>query len=188
MHKNNKYYRVAIIITIVAVSSLSVALIANAINGRTEITKTSYPEVSNTSLRCNNKVDAYPFFVEESPQKTDITLDLIFTNKAVKTIALTNILEFHSKEEASSSKIKNSASMDLSFYDHGFGTDAFNAKYTQIDNIFKMTLYLNGQDLNMKSAPFFMIDTEKISKLPETMEEFRTLYSTKNFMCTVNNN
>lgn len=177
-----------LIITVlsIAVVALIVIAIVLAMNGTTKTTGNSPEDIKGESLACESHSIKYPIFEYDEAKSRDLEITMNFYDKKFSAISLAYTLYYDSEEKINASEAHNHASMNISFGKNGLKADAYDANYSKLSDSMKMILYVNEKDFNTTAAKYFMIDVENEKSLPDTINEFRKIYKSQGFSCSIN--
>lgn len=169
-----------VILVLVAI----VLLIVFLIKGQTTVTG-GFPEnESVVSLTCGSTTIKYPLFVENSkPTKTLLEIKVISNKDKIDTIGLNYQLYYNTEEAIRESRDWNHFEMNKSFDEAGLEPDALGAMYSKLDDNFKFSLFAKADELNEKTAKYFMLDEKSDFKYNTAMKA----YKAKGFICSENN-
>ena len=180
--RNNREKLLAKIILTFAVLAGIISIILFLLNGNTTTKTSDIKTIKNTSLRCSSNTVKYPFATYDNSLKKELKIDLIFNENILKTIALSYSLYYDNEEAVAISETQNHAAINIKFQNEGLGPDALNAKYTKLNDNFRLNLYHNGEKIDPVSAKYFLIKNDG-GNLLETLSEYKTNYEQQNLIC-----
>lgn len=138
------------------------------------------PDVSK-SLVCINDDFEYFAFSATDAIKTDTHIIAVFVGDELSSISLTQKYFYNSSSEAMAEKSRFQVSVEKSFSGSSLGYRALGANYAAIDNMLRMSLSANSDEINMNSKKYFLIEDS-----PNTIFEYKKNYEKQNFTCKEN--
>lgn len=113
------------------------------------------------TVTCESSKITYPIYKYDNTDNRLLKIITTFANNNLDKISLRYQLKYDDATLARKSDAENQAAMNHSFNDNGLEPYAFYAKYSNINNVFQMTLYAKSEDLNKDTLKYFMLDALK---------------------------
>ena len=181
--KNNKMRNLnswMIVLGMVLIFVAAILIFLFLVRGQTTITG-GWPEPDKAqSLMCEADGIDYPFFSYDISTEKKIKINVVFSSDQIDAISLRYILSYNNEQRAVSSEALNHIAMNDSFGKDGLGFDALGARYSIAGNSLQLSLYARGDEVNMISLPYFMLDSLGRNDI-ESVEQF---YKNEGFRCT----
>lgn len=136
---------------------------------------------------CESDDVIYPIFQYNNTNNRLLKIVSTFNDKVLENISLTYQLKYDDITLAEKSDAENQAAMNFSFGDDGYKAYAFDAKYSNIDGVFQMTLYIKSEDLDDRALKYFMLDGLSNSK-QYTQDIIVNTYVNKGLNCIYKKN
>ena len=163
-----------------------VAVVAYFLMKRKTTTTGAYPhDIRTESLNCTKEGQAYDKVWELKPSSRRVDITAIFEGtSSVQSVAIKYTMNFESAERADTARHTASVTIAQSLQDAGFNFNSFDNKMSVIDSTIYIDLIAKREELNTKSAPFFLIEkTASGSDLPITLQDYRNNYVKQGFVC-----
>ena len=178
---------ITILITVIAIVLLVIALIL-LLKGETK-TGGEFPEdVEGQALVCESRSVKYPIFEYDEAKARDLKITANFYNKKLDAMSLAYSLFYDDGAQIAKSEAANHASMNKDFAKNGLGADAFEAHYSNMKDSMKMSLYVRGEDFNIKTGKYFMVEVEEKKDMPDNIDKFEKIYKSQGFSCSKSKN
>ncbi len=164
-----------------------VIIIILLMKGKTTVTG-EHPEGFRTeSLVCEANGKNYEKVYGVSPTSRNVKVSMIFENvNSLQSMNFKYTQDFSTAEHAESARQTTAVTIGLSLEEAGYKTFDFESKVTTIDSVVHLDLVAKKQELDTKSAPFFMIKTsDSNSRVPTTLTDFRQNYESQGFKCEI---
>lgn len=185
--KNNVFRKDRLIITGLILVLIAIILaIIFFLRGKTKVTGEWSGTKSTETVTCESNEVIYPIYTYNNANNRLLKVIATFADGILDNISLTYQLKYGDLVLAEKSDAKNQAAMNFSFGDDGFGPYAFDAKYSNINGVFQMTLYAESENLNDEALKYFLLDNLKDTQ-SYTQDSVTKAYINKGLNCTIKN-
>ena len=156
------------------------------LHGKTT-TSGQYPaNVANHALTCEKDGIAHPKTEIDAEIPKHVKINMIFSGgDSLRTISLIYTTYHENYRAAEIAESWAHAAFNKNLHASGYEIDKFSNKFAIYDNELILNLYSTANGLDEFSLPYFMIENQDGSKLPKTMNEFRQIYETAGFSCSL---
>ena len=132
-----------------------------------------------SSLTCEATGIEYPFFEYDNSREKTVKINSTREDEDVKAISLIYNIKYDNEKSIIDSENLNHLAMNKKFADDGLEFDALGLKFSRFSDGLQMSLFANSDQINGKTAKYFMLDeTSNISPV-----EIQKVYETKGFIC-----
>lgn len=176
---------IILIVFIVVLAGIIFTLIY-LMHGSTITNDNDTASIKTNALNCESNTTDYPIFAYDNSSSKKVKINLIFSENALKTVAMDYLLSYNNESEIIASEAHNHAAMNLNFYANGLNSDEFSAKYTKLVNGMRMNLYAKGTDINKTTAKYFLIELDDNENVPENLSGYKMNYEKQGFNCKTN--
>lgn len=130
-------------------------------------------------LSCEASGINYPFFRYDSSHRKSIKINSTSDDENIKTISLMYVLEYNNEKSIVDSENLNHIAMNENFAKDGLGFDALGLKFSKFSNGLQMSLFINANQIDDKTAKYFMLD--KMGDITST--KMQESYEAQGFIC-----
>lgn len=141
---------------------------------------------STETITCESNEVVYPIYKYNNTNNRFLKIITTFTNDALDNISLTYQLKYNDLALAEKSDAENQAAMNISFGADSLGAFAFDAKYSNVDGLFQMTLYAKSEKLDDRALKYFMLDgldNGEVDAKTYTRDSILKVYSDRGLNC-----
>lgn len=110
------------------------------------------------ALTCRTAGQLYPYFTYDNSTKKDLKIIVTFADDDVRSLSLQQTLYYPDEEMKVKSEAENHASVNKQFGTDSMQADALGATYAITSDGVRFGLYITSDQLNSKSAKYFLID------------------------------
>ena len=135
---------------------------------------------TNTTIMCKRTGETYPYYSFAGFNSAETEIDIIFGTNELSTIGLKQNLYYSDAKGANMSDANNHAAVNLKFQSEGMTPDSLNAAYTVSGNRFGMSLFASGNDINGKTAKYFLLED---NLLGASADSYVSYYEGIGFSC-----
>jgi len=187
MTKNKSKKKTAKTILIVLISLILVALVVVGLllllNGKTTTSGTKHQNEKSASLICNGTNIDYPKLQKYKNPATETRVTIIFGYDTLASIGLLYTMTYTNESEAESAKTVLTSSLGSEVGKSGLGHSAMNNKFNSRENYLTLNLFSKTDELNDKTAPYYLINTSSKQLSNWTIEDYTKNYQAQGFSC-----
>lgn len=159
-----------------------VCLLISLTNGKTTIVNTYDNAKGRDSVVCESNITTYPLFSYDNSDSKTIKINAVFDSDRLISISLVYKLKYSNQSEIRKSESVNHGALNISLQNEGFNPDAFEAKYSKLEDGLQLSLFASGDEISSKALKYFMLDGLTPSY---TQEDFRDIYVSQGFNCEI---
>ena len=141
------------------------------------------------SITCVSNEMSYQFFRYDNSNSKEMVIRGVFGSEELSSISLDYMLYYSDAADITKSEAENHAAMNLKFQDESLGPDALDAKYTELADGMKMSLYAKRSEINNLTSKYFylpyMITGEDEDYNIYSLSYVEDLYQKMGFNCEI---
>lgn len=158
-----------------------VSIVLFLLFGETRVTGEWSTKPTETAT-CESSEVIYPIFKYNDADSRSLKIITTFVDDILDSVSLTYQLKYNDLALAEKSDAENQAAMNFSFGDNGFNPNAFDAKYSNINGVFQMTLYAKPENLSGSALKYFLLDGLNVTKT-YTQDSIVKAYANRGLNC-----
>lgn len=186
--KSNKTKRTVLVVIISVLATAILILLFNLLlGGKTTVTGEKTANKKSTSLVCVSSSAEHPKITKtENSSKKELKLTLTFYDDELSSLGEIYTINYPNSGGVTGGESMIHAELNTNIADSGLKADIISTKYNQYDDALIVNLYMKGENLNDKTAPYFLINTNNTNggQLTNwTIEDYARNYKAQGFSC-----
>lgn len=172
------------LISLLLLLLIIIIIIIWLLRGKTTTTGQYPANVRNEYLTCESSNVAYEKVSSVDSDNKTLKISMIFYGEETfNSASLQYIMKFDTKDKAYSAEAVSHAQFNKGLAAVGLKSEAFNNKFSLMDETLSVAIHASVSDLNETTADYFLIAANENGEMPLTLLDYKSNYEKQGFSC-----